>query len=144
LAGGLVVAALGAGWLMLSDNALLADRPDPEVMALGETVYTGSCAKCHGVDLKGEFGEMSAELIKLNEEANARRGDSKVTQIAPPHDISGGTWQLGDAKLFEVIKFGGEALDGGSSRMPAFSGSLTDAEIVAVIAYMKQFWPGRG
>lgn len=135
--------ALAAGWLWLADGSIFGDAVDPNVIARGEKVYQDSCAKCHGVDLKGEFGEMSVELIKLNDAANERRADGEVSQIAPPHDASGQTWRYGEAKLFEIIKFGGNRLAPGSqnSRMPGFEGTLADDEIVAVIAYMKQFWP---
>lgn len=64
---------------------------------------------------------------------------------APPHDASGHTWHHPDRILFEIIKQGAAAIIGGGyeSDMPGFGGTLTDAEIRAIIEYIKSTWPAR-
>jgi mono/diheme cytochrome c family protein len=63
---------------------------------------------------------------------------------APPHDDTGHTWHHSDRQLFTITKRGVSAIvPGYDSNMPAFEGVLTDAEIVAVLAYIKSTWPER-
>ena len=64
--------------------------------------------------------------------------------LAPPHDASGHTWQHPDYALMQLTKRGiatalCRPLDG--SAMPKFERTLTDAEIVAVLSYIKSTWP---
>jgi mono/diheme cytochrome c family protein len=61
---------------------------------------------------------------------------------ASPLDQSGNAWQRDDQWLFTTIKLGGQATaaPGYSSAMPGFS-TLTDADIWAVISYIKSTWP---
>ena len=62
---------------------------------------------------------------------------------APPHDASGHTWHHADAQLFGIVKNGVTpyAGPGYQSDMPAFKAILSDDEILAVLAYIKQSWP---
>ena len=63
---------------------------------------------------------------------------------APPHDETGHTWHHSDQDLFTITKNGVEAVvPGYESDMPAFEGTLDDAEIRAVLAYIKSTWPER-
>jgi mono/diheme cytochrome c family protein len=57
-------------------------------------------------------------------------------------DASGRAWQRDDQWFFTTIKHGGQATaaPGDTSTMPAF-GSLTDADIWAVLSYIKSTWP---
>ncbi|UCH76172.1 MAG: cytochrome c [Rhodospirillales bacterium] len=105
------------------------DSEDRGLVALGSEVYTAHCAACHGADLEGE--------------ANWRRRKADGTLPAPPHDQTGHTWHHADALLFEITKFGGQAMApaGYRSGMPAFQGVLDDREIVASIAFIKSRWP---
>jgi mono/diheme cytochrome c family protein len=63
---------------------------------------------------------------------------------APPHDESGHTWHHTDEVLFGITKEGlvpGKyAPPGYTSDMPGFAGVLSDAEIRAVLAYIKAHW----
>lgn len=45
--------------------------------------------------------------------------------------------------MFDITKRGPAAVVGGSyeSDMPGFDGVLTDAEIIAVLSYIKSTWP---
>jgi hypothetical protein len=64
---------------------------------------------------------------------------------APPHDASGHTWHHPDSVLFGTIKLGlipGKyAPPKYESDMSAFAGVLSDEEIWAVLAYIKNSWP---
>jgi mono/diheme cytochrome c family protein len=98
-------------------------------IAHGALIYAANCASCHGQNLEGQ--------------ANWRlRGpDGKLP--APPHDATGHSWHHDDATLFGVTKLGPAGFSGTAyvSDMPAFGDKLDDADIWAVIAYIKSTWP---
>lgn len=103
---------------------------DAGQITTGEAVYTIHCASCHGANLEGE-----ADWQLQNEDGTFR---------APPHDDSGHTWHHADKQLVETIMLGGGRLPaniGGTSNMPAFGEVLSEAEIAAVLAYIKSTWP---
>ena len=63
---------------------------------------------------------------------------------APPHDDTGHTWHHSDRMLFQITKGGvGAVVPGYESDMPAFGEDLTDAEIAAILVYIKSTWPER-
>ncbi|WP_343070014.1 cytochrome c [Jannaschia sp. Os4] len=102
---------------------------DAEVVALGAQVYAAECAACHGAALEGQ--------------PDWRSPGPDGLLPAPPHDASGHTWHHDDATLFALTKHGLAGLmdDAPPSGMPAYDGVLTDAEIVAVLSYIKSTWP---
>lgn len=102
---------------------------DPQLVAMGEEVYTTYCAACHGFDLEGQ---------PTWQQPNAD-GSFK----APPHGATGHTWHHDDAYLVESIRLGGVRLapNIGVSAMPAYDGVLTDQQIAAVLSYIKSSWP---
>ncbi len=103
---------------------------DPEVVVRGTAIYAANCAECHGASLEGE-----ANWQQLNPDGSFR---------APPHDANGHTWHHSDGQLIEAIRLGGARLPaeiGGTSAMPAFAEALDEAEIEAVLAYIKSTWP---
>ena len=104
---------------------------DADTVARGAELYGEHCAACHGADLKGE--------------PNWKTRDADGYVPAPPHDETGHTWHHPDAQLFEIVKYGTEALVGGGyrSNMPGFGDTLSDDEIRAVLAYIKSTWPAR-
>ena len=106
-----------------------ADASNAEQVALGKRIYEAQCAACHGANLEGQ--------------PNWRERLPTGRFPAPPHDASGHTWHHSDALLFDITKHGIErhAPPGYQSDMPAFGGRLTDAEIWAVLAYIKSTWP---
>ena len=141
--GGLVTggaAALVAGAAAWGVGAEGRDVPDgltfrgvpvtAEQVALGQEVYAANCASCHGAELEGQ--------------PDWRRRNADGRMPAPPHDASGHTWHHADDQLFTVTKHGlGAVVPGYESDMPAYDGILTDAEIAAVLAYIKSTWPAR-
>ncbi len=86
------------------------------IAADGAKVYKSKCASCHGKDGKG-------------------------TAMAPAHAGSDYIKSTGDAAIKDVVLVGRK----GSKKlykkfpipMPPWKGKLTDAEIDAVVAYMK-------
>jgi mono/diheme cytochrome c family protein len=102
---------------------------DPARIALGGKIYTQHCAACHGAKLEGQ-PDWRAKL------PNGR-------MPAPPHDDSGHTWHHADEVLFGITKHGlvpPYAPAGYESDMPAFGGTLSDAQIRAVLAYIESHW----
>lgn len=100
-----------------------------EIIELGEVIYQQHCAGCHGAEGEGQAGWQSP------------RRDG--TYPAPPHDSSGHTWHHPDDVLLDIIRRGGEAAygrPGFTSGMPGFGDQLTEAEIWAVLAYLKTLW----
>lgn len=104
---------------------------DQSVVKLGETRYQVHCAQCHGLKLEGQ--------------ADWRKRDQDGFLPAPPHDETGHTWHHTDKLLFEMTKYGVEAVAGGDykTRMPAYEGVLSDDDIVAILSYIKSRWSDR-
>ena len=102
---------------------------DAAVVAQGQEVYVAECATCHGAQLQGQ--------------PNWQQRLPNGRLPAPPHDETGHTWHHDDASLFNVTKHGPQFVAGPDyqSDMPAYEGKLTDAEIIAVLSYIKSEWP---
>jgi mono/diheme cytochrome c family protein len=111
------------------DASYLLKPKDAEVVARGERVYAEHCASCHGANLEGE--------------PEWRSPKPEGTMPAPPHDGTGHTWHHPDELLFQLTKYGVQAVapEGYKSDMPAFEGVLSDEEIVAVLSFIKAQWP---
>lgn len=127
VAGALLALSFSASALAQEKTSL---RPnDPLYRAMGEKVYAEHCASCHGENLEGQ--------------ANWRRRKADGRLPAPPHDETGHTWHHADGLLFEMTKFGPAKIVGGGyeSDMPGYADILSDAQIVAVLSYIKSRWP---
>ena len=132
---GIAVTALAVSigvvaWLVIrNQGALGADASDPELVALGATVYEEHCALCHGRNLEGE--------------PDWQRRKADGTLPAPPHDETGHTWHHSDELLFRLTRDGPGAIAGDDYRsaMPTYAGILSDREIWAVLAHIKSQWP---
>ncbi|MBP2316193.1 c-type cytochrome [Azospirillum soli] len=127
---------LAVGALVIATAAVMvagpkpgADPADAAQVAQGQAVYAEHCASCHGARLEGQ------------PEWQSRKPDGRLP--APPHDASGHTWHHPDEDLFKITKQGVTAFapPGYASDMPAFGGVLSDADIWAVLAYIKSTWP---
>ena len=55
-------------------------------------------------------------------------------RIGPPHNHTGNTWEHTDGELMSIV------LEGRNRRMPAFQEQLAEAEIEAVLTYIKTMW----
>lgn len=134
LAASAAIAALLAlaGCDRLSPEAA-GDRLQPddrEVLAVGQRVYTAHCASCHGARLEGQ--------------PDWRIRDAAGRLPAPPHDATGHTWHHPDQVLFDITKYGvakAANLKDYDSAMPPYEGMLSDAEITAVLSWIKSQWP---
>lgn len=103
--------------------------PDPAQIGLGQKIYVQHCAACHGMKLEGQ--------------PNWQQRLPNGRMPAPPHDESGHTWHHTDDVLFGITKHGlvpPYAPRDYQSDMPAFAGTLSDDEIRAVLAYIRNHW----
>ncbi|MCB2055227.1 MAG: cytochrome c [Geminicoccaceae bacterium] len=130
-AGVVLAAAVAGGWYVYADQGEGEQAVAAGVLSLerGRELYLAQCASCHGRNLEGQ-GDWRTTL-------------PDGTFPAPPHDETGHTWHHPDAMLFAYTKLGGAAMAGGrfESGMPAFGDVLSDAEIIAVLDYIKSTWP---
>jgi len=103
---------------------------DAQAIALGAEVYAENCASCHGAELEGA--------------PNWRQRGADGLLPAPPHDATGHTWHHDSETLFKITKYGIAKLIGDPdhrSGMPAYEGVLSDAEIIAVLSFIRDSWP---
>jgi len=105
---------------------------NPAAVSTGAALYAEHCAACHGAELEGQVPEW-------------RERDAAGMMPAPPHDETGHTWHHPDTLLFKITKYGTAAVVGGGYRsaMAGFGDVLSDADILAVLAYIKSTWPAR-
>jgi mono/diheme cytochrome c family protein len=106
-----------------------ADADDQAQVTLGNKIYLGRCASCHGRELQGQ------PLWQIVDQFADRR--------APAHDATGHTWLHADEEIFHMTKYGRFAsrAPNAVSHMPAFKGVLDDRQILAVVAFIKARWP---
>ena len=119
------LAAVGLFWSV--DGG--ADQSETELAAVGSTVYVEHCASCHGDNLQGQ--------------PNWRNRLPSGQMPAPAHDETGHTWHHPDWQLFEITKSGRNPVAPANTKtdMPAFEDALTDAEVWAVLDFIKSRWP---
>ena len=120
----------GGGSESAAEVTVLGEPLTPEELVRGEEVYAEACASCHGADLEGQ--------------PDWKRRLPSGRMPAPPHDESGHTWHHSDQDLIAITRDGVAAVVSGyESDMPAFGGTLSGAEIAAVLGYIKSTWPER-
>jgi mono/diheme cytochrome c family protein len=91
--------------------------PSPPGPEPGRSLFHGHCATCHGSDGRG--GSWRARLLLLR----------------PGNLTSPETAALPDAYVADIIRQGGSTF--GKPGMPSFGFTLTDAEVQALIAYLR-------
>lgn len=97
-------------------------------ITLGQELYAENCASCHGENREGQ--------------PDWRRRLETGRMPAPPQDGTGHSFTHSDADLFAMTKSGiGAVVPGYESDMPAFDGVLSDAEIAAILGFVKAHWP---
>jgi mono/diheme cytochrome c family protein len=94
----------------------------------GASLYAAHCAACHGAKLEGQ--------------PDWKQRDAEGVFPAPPHDGSGHTWHHSDEVLLYVTANGSTAFDP-TSKMPAFKEALAEAEMRAILAFIKSRWGQR-
>ena len=124
-----VMAVLGAACANADEPRHFANADDAVLVSKGRVEYAQYCGSCHGRNLQGQA------LWQLQDQFVGRR--------APAQDATGHTWQHSDENLFHMVKFGRfpDAPKDAVSYMPAFADGLNDAEILAVLAFIKGRWP---
>lgn len=124
--GGLALIKFGGSSVQ---SAALFPYRDTAIVAQGRELYAENCAACHGDRLEGE--------------ENWRRAKSDGRMPAPPHDRTGHTWHHPEQQLFFITKYGTAALVGPSYKtdMMGFEDELSDAEIIAILSFIKASWP---
>ncbi len=131
ITGGLALAGFVAAFVLAksSEAAGLLTPDDAEVVALGQDIYATQCAACHGARLEGQL--------------NWRIRGQDGLLPAPPHDATGHTWHHDDETLFTLTKYGLAGLmeNAPPSGMPAYEGTLSDDEVIAVLSFIKSTWP---
>jgi high-affinity iron transporter len=104
-----------------SDTSAGGESPDAPPRdsggASGAAVFAANCATCHGERGLGD-------------------GPAATGLEPPPADLTDGTWTTGDGSLQAVTN----TIEHGSpgTSMIGWKGTLTDAEIAAVAAYVKE------
>jgi mono/diheme cytochrome c family protein len=87
--------------------------------ATPEENYKQHCSKCHGPDGKAQ--------TRLGKKSGAKDLTDKA-----------GAAKLGDDDVFRTIKLGRKDKNG-DEKMEAFGGDLSDAEITALVGYIRKF-----
>jgi len=100
----------------------------PEQIAQGRQIYAQHCAECHGANGEGQRPEAPLER------------DETGRYPAPPHDGTGHTWHHDDDLLFQIVRDGGTGDPANFYDMPAFGDKLSEADIYAVLAFIKSLW----
>jgi len=98
-----------------SSSATFPVELTEERVQTGSGLYAEHCSTCHGTPNVSQ----------------------PVLPQAPPHDELGHTWHHPDRLLYQWI------LDRPplATVMPSFRGVLTDEEVIAVLAFIKDSWP---
>ena len=124
----LILLAFGVSLPGLQRDTLVPGSSATSETEMGANVYRTNCASCHGVSGEGQ--------------PNWQQRGADGILPPPPHDASGHTWHHADGLLYRIIRDGGAQFAGPTtpSGMPAFGEQLSDAEIRAVITYLKDFW----
>ena len=91
-------------------------------MAKAQKQYNKYCAKCHGIKGRGD-GHEGATLKQKP------RVFTDCAEMAKKNDD----------QLFHTVKVGGEPVEGHKSDMPGIGKSLDDADIHALVAYVRTF-----
>jgi mono/diheme cytochrome c family protein len=99
---------------------------DADIIALGGRLFAQNCRPCHGSKAVGE------------NPATPLGGWNKAGPIAPALNGSGHAWHHPPRYFFQTIR-NGSTMQG--TRMIGWAGRMSDAEIVAVIAYFQSLWP---
>ena len=116
----------GLGWALVLTVSIAGcaalgsgEEEDADRVARGEELYGAYCIDCHG---------------------GATGGD--VADIPPPHNAQGHTWHHGDCELVEWTLEGTppRPLPPDTPPMPAFGDELDEADVRAILAYIKTWW----
>jgi mono/diheme cytochrome c family protein len=127
---GVILIAVAVIWIVAGSPHPWRNPPalTPASGTDGTALYQTYCATCHGARGEGQ--------------PNWKTKKPDGIYPAPPHDASGHTWHHADGLLFRTVRDGGQAAAPADfkSGMPGWKDTLTDAQIVAVLQYLKTLW----
>ncbi len=92
---------------------------------IGKTVYEQNCMVCHGANGEGLTDDWKKPL-------------ADGSYPPPPLNGTAHTWHHPMSILIRTINKGGKDLGG---QMPPFLLKLSNAEKIAVVAYIQNWWP---
>ena len=98
----------------------------PSAVAEGKPLYVQWCASCHGADGRGNGPNAKWLAMKPANHANAARMSTRA-----------------DDALYDTIAGGGTVM-GMSPLMPAFGATLSDAQLRALVTYLRTICACRG
>ena len=116
-----------------TETALADHRLTDRDISAGAALYADPCAVCHGAELEGQ--------------ENWRTPGPDGILPAPPHDVTGHTWHHDTDMLVTYTLKGGQAALAASgvtdfkSGMPAFQDSLSEDDVLDVLAFIRSRWP---
>jgi mono/diheme cytochrome c family protein len=123
-----VLAIIGIMVWELMQGGVAIDPHDATAVARGRAVYAANCVSCHGANLEGQ--------------PNWQQPLADGSYPAPPHDVSGHTWQHSDTELFVMVRDGDDPdKNNPISFMPPFGKTLGEGDVLDVLAYIKSTWP---
>lgn len=99
-------------------------KPDFRTVMTGAKLFRDNCARCHGPVGQGD--------------PNWTKADANGKYPPPPLNGTGHTWHHSTDVLLRTVRDGTAALGG---NMPAWKNKLTDAQILAIIEWIKAQWP---
>ena len=112
--------------LLPACGALVGPQPPTPDLGRGEQLYTQYCLGCHGGPTGGS-----------------------MMDYPPRHNPNGHTWHHPDCQLKEIVKNGGDEMTAmmrrmmappDAPKMPAFKDTFSDADINAILAFIKTWW----
>lgn len=93
-----------------------SDPPLGETALRGKALYQANCLSCHG----GSSG-------------------GTIRDIPPKHNANGHTWHHADQLITDIV-LNGARIPNYEWKMPAFKDKLTEADVKAIIEYLKTWW----
>ncbi|MDH4120400.1 MAG: cytochrome c [Deltaproteobacteria bacterium] len=120
---GLGVLALALGFFWLPGGK---QRPSPQMVAQGKSIYEANCQVCHGPNAQGQ------------DPSQPKGGMIGDRMLAPALNHTGHAMHHPMKDLKRVILEGGSAPE---SPMRAVAGRLTSDQANAVMAYFMNLWP---
>jgi len=121
---GLTVGVAQAEPVAIAGESIPARWYKPAYVDAGKSLFAANCASCHGAGAEGAV--------------NWRQPDAEGRFPPPPLNGSGHGWHHPLAALYQTIMAGSPD---GSGRMPAWQGKLSQAEVLAIIAWFQSHWP---
>jgi putative ABC transport system substrate-binding protein len=126
-----LVVLASVGWPCANVESVLAAiaSRDADTIAHGQRLFAQNCSPCHGQHAVGE------------NPTNPMGGwNLQVGPVAPALNGTGHAWHHEPEYLFQTVR-NGSLVQG--SRMRGWKGTMSDYDIVAVIAYFQSLWPPR-